>query len=339
MEQRRVGATGLQVSRLGLGTLTWGRDTPPQAAYELLGTYVDAGGTFVDTAAAYGAGDAESILGALMAHEFEREDLVIASKAGFVVREGERRVDTSARAMLADLDASLERLGTDWIDLWQVHAWGQAPIEETLAAMDIAVTTGRVRYIGVSNFVGWQTATAATWQRAVSTRTPLASAQVEYSLMTRRAEVEILPAVRAAGAGFFPWSPLGRGVLTGKYRRGIPKDSRAAAEHFAWFVDPYLQPRSRAIVDAVARAADGLGMKPLEVALLWVRDAPDVTAPLLGARTAEQLEECLAVEEMELPDEIAAALDDVSGGPMAARHGAGRPIEPPMHDWGSDAEA
>ncbi len=332
MEQRRVGSSGLEVSRLGLGTLTWGRDTPPQAAYELLGTYVDAGGNLVDTAAAYGAGDAEAILGALMAHEFDRTDLVIASKAGFVVRDGERRVDTSARTMLADLDASLERLGTDWIDLWQVHAWGQAPIEETLAAMDIAVSSGRVRYLGLSNFVGWQTATAATWQRAVPTRTPITSAQVEYSLMTRRAEVEILPAVRAAGLGFFPWSPLGRGVLTGKYRRGLPKDSRAATEHFAWFVEPYLQPRSQGIVDAVARAADGLGMTPLEVALLWIRDTPGVTAPLLGARTAAQLEECLAIEDKELPDEIAAALDDVSGGPMAARDGAGRPIEPPTHD-------
>lgn len=332
MEQRRVGSSGLQVSRLGLGTLTWGRDTSPQAAYELLAGYVDAGGTLVDTAAAYGAGDAEGILGALMAREFDREDLVIASKAGFVVHDGERRVDTSARTMLADLDASLERLGTDWIDLWQVHAWGQAPIEETLAAMDVAVSTGRVRYIGVSNFVGWQTATAATWQRAVPGRAPVVSAQVEYSLMTRRAEVEILPAVRATGMGFFPWSPLGRGVLTGKYRRGVPKGSRAATEHFAWFVEPYLQPRSQAIVEAVARAAEGLGMKPLEVALLWVRDAPGVTAPLLGARTLQQLEECLAVEDRELPAEIAAALDDVSGGAMAAREGAGRPVAPPTHD-------
>jgi len=329
MEQRRVGSSGLQVSRLGLGTLTWGRDTAPQVAYDLMATFVDAGGTLIDTAAAYGAGDAEEILGALMAREFDREDLVIATKAGFGVRGGERVVDTSARTMLADLDASMERLGTDWIDLWQVHAWGPAPIEETLAAMDHAVASGRVRYIGLSNFVGWQTAQAASWQRAITTRTPIAATQVEYSLMTRRAEVEILPAVRAMGLGFLAWSPLGRGVLTGKYRRGIPKDSRAAAEHFAWFVDPYLQPRSRAIVDAVARAADGLGMAPLEVALLWVRDAPGVTASLLGARTPEQLEECLAVEEMSLPAEIAAALDDVSGGPMASRDGAGRLSEPP----------
>ena len=147
------------------------------------------------------------------------------------------------------------------------------------------MATGRVRYAGVSNFVGWQTAQAATWQRAFPGRTPISSAQVEYSLLARRAEVEVLPAVRAFGMGFFPWSPLGRGVLTGQYRTGTPRGSRAATDHFAWFVEPYLEPRSRGVVEAVARAAEGLDLTPLQVALLWVRDAPGVTAPLLGART------------------------------------------------------
>lgn len=336
MHQRRVGMTGLQVSRLGLGTLTWGRDVNRHTARDLLRTYLEAGGNLVDTAAAYGAGQSEEILGDLLAHDVDRNDLIVATKAGFRTGADGRRVDTSARAMLADLDASLRRLGTDWIDLWQVHTWGQAPIEETLTAMDVAVNTGRVQYIGVSNFVGWQTALAATWQNASGTRTPLASVQVEYSLMTRRAEVEILPAVAELGLGLFPWSPLGRGVLTGKYRRSIPKDSRAGDEHLAWFVEPYLGTRSGAIVDAVQRAGQGLGMSATEVALLWVRDAPGVTAPLLGARTVEQLRECLDVEDQTLPDEIAAALDDVSGGPMAAREGAGRasveePHDPPAH--------
>src|SRR4029453_6314413 len=143
---------------------------------------------------------------------------------------------------------------------------------------------GRVRYAGVSNFVGWQTAQAATWQRAFPGRTPLISAQVEYSLLARRAEVEVLPAVRAFGMGFFPWSPLGRGVLTGQYRNGTPRGSRAATDHFAWFVEPYLEPRSRGVVEAVARAAEGLDLTPLQVALLWVRDAPGVTAPPLRGR-------------------------------------------------------
>ena len=311
MERRRVGRTGLEVSRLGLGTLTWGRDVGPQEAGDLLATFLDAGGTLIDTAAAYGAGLAEGLLGELLESRFDRDEVVLATKAGFSVRDGRRQVDTSARAMLRELDESLDRLRTDRIDLWQVHAWGEAPIDETLAAMDQAVSSGRVRYPGVSNFVGWQTATAGTWQRAVPGRARLAAAQVEYSLLARRAEVEILPAVRALGMGFFPWSPLGRGVLTGKYRRGTPRGSRADADHFAWFVEPYLQPRSRGIVEAVVRAADGLGMSPLDVALLWVRDAPGVTAPLLGARTPAQLEERLEVGELTLPEEIAAALDEV----------------------------
>jgi hypothetical protein len=134
----------------------------------------------------------------------------------------------------------------------------------------------------VSNFVAWQTRQAATWQNAFPGRTPLASAQVEYSLLARRAEVEVLPALKAFGMGLFPWSPLARGVLTGQYRNGTPRGSRAASDHFAWFVEPYLENRSRGVVEAVVRAADGLDLTPLQVALLWVRDAPGVTAPLLG---------------------------------------------------------
>ncbi|GAA2102313.1 aldo/keto reductase [Microlunatus panaciterrae] len=321
METRRVGTSGLAVSRLGLGTMTWGRDTAAQEARALLESFCEAGGTLLDTAAAYGAGDAERLIGRLVAEVSRREDMVIATKAGFVIRNGKRIVDTSRRALLRDLAGSLRRLNTDYIDLWQIHAWGDAPLEESLAAMDHAVAQGMVRYAGISNFVGWQTAQAATWQRAFPGRTPVVSAQVEYSLLARRAEVEVLPAVEAFGLGFFPWSPLGRGVLTGQYRRGTPRGSRGSSDHFAWFVEPYLQTRSRAVVEAVAKAADGLDLTPLEVALLWVRDAPLVTAPLLGARTAGQLKACLDTEAKSLPTEIATALDDVSGGPMVARTG------------------
>ena len=251
--------------------------------------------------------------------DIARDDLVIATKAGFGIRDGQRVVDTSRGALLADLQSSLRRLGTDHIDIWQLHAWGQAPLEESLAAIDTAVASGMVRYAGVSNFVGWQTAQAATWQAAFPGRTPITCAQVEYSLLARRAEVEVIPAVRAFGMGLLPWSPIGRGVLTGKYRTGRPRGSRGASQHFAWFVEPYLEARSRAVVDAVATAADGLDLTPGQVALLWVRDAPGVTAPLLGARTAAQLEPFLATEELELPAEIIAALDDISGGPNAGR--------------------
>jgi aryl-alcohol dehydrogenase-like predicted oxidoreductase len=319
METRPVGASGLRVSRLGLGTMTWARDTSPEQARSLLEMFVEAGGTLVDTAAAYGAGDAERLLGSLVAELGVRDEMVIATKAGFAVRNGQRIVDTSRRALLRDLEGSLTRLGTDHVDLWQLHAWGEAPLAESLAAVDHAVTQGMVRYAGISNFVGWQTAQAATWQVAYPTRTPLSSVQVEYSLLARRAEVEVLPAAAAFGLGVFPWSPLGRGVLTGQYRSGTPRGSRAATDHFAWFVEPYLEQRSRGVVEAVVRAAEGLDLSPLQVALLWVRDAPGVTAPLLGARTAGQLAPALAVEDQQLPQEIASALDDVSGGPNAGR--------------------
>ena len=319
MEQRQVGVSGLRVSRLGLGTMTWGRDTTAEQARSLLEMFCEAGGTLIDTAAAYGAGDAERLVGDLISRVTRRDEMVIATKAGFVIRNGQRIVDTSRRALLRDLEGSLARLDTDYVDIWQIHAWGSAPLEESLSAVDHAVTSGMVRYAGVSNFVGWQTAQAATWQRAFPGRTPISSAQVEYSLLARRAEVEVLPAIRAFGMGFFPWSPLGRGVLTGQYRTGTPRGSRAASDHFSWFVEPYLEQRSRSVVEAVVRAAEGLDLTPLQVALLWVRDAPGVTAPLLGARTAGQLTPALAVEDQELPPEIAAALDDVSGGPHSGR--------------------
>ncbi len=319
MKTRAVGRSGLRTTRLGLGTMTWGRDTGTDQARELMTLFREAGGTLIDTAAAYGAGDAERLIGRLLSETADRDDVVIATKAGFVIRDGQRVVDTSKRALLRDLAGSLRRLGTDYVDLWQLHAWGEAPLEESLSAVDQAVQSGMVRYAGVSNFVGWQTAQAATWQQAVAGRTPIVSVQVEYSLLARRAEVEVLPAANAFGLGCFPWSPLGRGVLTGQYRNRVPRGSRAASEHFAWFVEPYLSQRSRGVVEAVARAADGLDLTPLQVALLWVRDAPGVTAPLLGARTAGQLAPALATEEMTLPAEIVSALDDVSGGPNLAR--------------------
>lgn len=320
MQRRAVGHSGLQVSRLGLGTLTWGRETRLEDARPLLRNFVDAGGSLVDTAAAYAAGDAERMIGRMLrAGDVDRDDLVLATKAGFGIRDGVRVVDTSRTTLLSDLRDSLRRLGVGHIDIWQLHAWGRAPLDESLAAIDTAVTEGDVRYAGLCNFVGWQTAQAATWQLAFPGRAPITSAQVEYSLLARRAEVEVIPAVRAFGIGLFPWSPIGRGVLTGKYRSGRPRGSRGASEHFAWFVEPYLEARSRAVVDAVATAAAGLDLTPAQVALLWVRDAPGVTAPLLGARTAAQLEQFLATEDLDLPSEIVAALDDVSGGPNAGR--------------------
>ena len=313
MQQRCVGATGLKVSRLGLGTMTWGRDTDEHEARDQLIAFAEAGGTLVDTAAGYGDGASEELIGTLIGDVVARDEVVLATKAGISRRTGERVTDTSRGHLLSTLDASLTRLGVDHVDLWQVHVWtDETPLEETLSALELAVSSGRASYVGISNYTGWQTAQAATWQRAVPGRTPLASTQVEYSLLNRQVEHEVVPAAQALGLGVLPWSPLGRGVLTGKYRAGTPSDSRAATEHFARFVGTYLDERGRGIVEAVARAADGLGWSPLEVSLVWVRDRPGVTAPIVGARTAAQLDGALGVEELTLPPEIVAALDDVS---------------------------
>lgn len=319
MRTRTVGASGLQVSRLGLGTMTWAHDMSFAESRALLRRFVDAGGTLIDTAPSDARGEAERRLGRLTASDVPRDHLVIATKAGFSVRDGVGVVDNSRGELLADLGESLKRLRTDHVDLWQLHAWGDSPLDESLAAMDHAVNSGMARYVGISNFVGWQTAQAATWQRAFPGRAPIVSTQVEYSLLARRAEIEVLPAARAFGMGFFPWSPLGRGVLSGKYRTGIPRDSRGASPSYRALVEPYWDERSRSVVEAVKTAADGLGLVPAQVALMWVRDAPGVTAPLVGARTLEQLDALLETESDVLPGEIVAALDDVSGGPNLGR--------------------
>ncbi len=313
MQQRYLGRTGLKVSRLGLGTLTWGRDTDEHEAREQLAAFAEAGGTLLDTAAGYGDGASEELIGSLLGDVVSRDDLVLATKAGISRARGTRETNASRGYLISTLDASLKRLGVDHVDLWQVHTWvDDTPLEETLSALDYAVSSGRASYVGVSNYSGWQSAQAATWQRAVPGRATLASNQVEYSLLNRRIEAEVLPAAEALGLGILPWSPLGRGVLTGKYRTGTPADSRAASPHFSNFVGSYLDERCSRIVEAVARAADGLEWSPVEVALAWVRDRPGVTAPIIGARTAAQLKGSLSVEECTLPPELVAALDDVS---------------------------
>ena len=237
MQQRPLGRSGLAVSRLALGTMTWGRDTDADDAAAQLKTFCDAGGNLVDTADVYADGESEAVVGSLLDRLVPRAEVLIATKAG--LRPGiARRRDGSRWHMLQALDMSLERLGTEYVDLWQVHGYDHAtPLEETLAALDHAVTSGRARYVGLSNFSGWQTAHAATWQLAWPGRIPLASSQVEYSLLERGIEREVEPACSALGLGLLPWSPLGRGVLTGKYRTGLPADSRAASPHLEAFVD------------------------------------------------------------------------------------------------------
>ncbi|MCX2950222.1 aldo/keto reductase [Lentzea sp. NEAU-D7] len=309
MEQRYLGRSGLRVSRTALGTMTWGRDTDADEAATQLMAFADAGGTLVDTADVYSEGEAERILGTLLGEVVPRDELVLATKAVARRTEGPFGGGASRGALLSALDGSLRRIGVDHIDLWQLHAWDAGvPVEESLSALDHAISAGKVRYAGISNYSGWQLATAAL----TPTTYPLISTQVEYSLLERGIEREVAPAALHHGLGLLPWAPLGRGVLTGKYRNGTPPDSRGASTHFAGYVEQHRNDRASRIVQAVSTAAEGLGTSALCVALAWVRDRPGVVSPVVGARDTNQLLASLEAEELTLPPAIRAALDDVS---------------------------
>ena len=313
MELRRAGRTGLDISRLGLGTMTWGRDTDEHEAADQCRAYIEAGGNFLDTAATYGDGDSERVIGGLIGTLFNRDDVVLATKAGISFTDGERNIDVSRHSLISQLEKSLTRLGTDYVDLWQIHSWdSKIPLEDTLSALDFAYSSGKARYVGVTNYSGWQSARAVTLQESHAMKAPIATMQNEYSLLNRSVEEEVLDSAIELGVGFLAWSPLGRGVLSGKYRNGTPSDSRGASPHFAHFIEPYLDERSSRIVDAVCVAAQGLGYSPLEVALSWVRDAPGVTSAIIGARTGAQLRGALTTEQITLPDIVREALNDIS---------------------------
>lgn len=313
MEMRRAGKSGLTLSRLGLGTMTWGRDTDTHEAADQCRAYIEAGGNFLDTSPIYGDGDAERVIGGMIGTLFNREDVVIATKAGISIINGEKVLSNTRQSLIAELDKSLTRLGTDHVDLWQLNRWDPyTPIEDTLSALDYAYSSGKARYVGISNFSGWQSARTITLQELHSMKAPIVALQNEYSLLNREVESEILPCADELNVGFLAWAPLARGVLTGKYRSGIPSDSRGAAPHFIKHVEPYMNDQASRIVEAVSVAAEGLGFAPLEVALAWVRDNPAVTSAIVGARTGAQMRGILKSEEITLPQTIRDVLDEVS---------------------------
>lgn len=311
MEERRVGRSGLKLSAVGLGTMMWGRDTDEHEAREQLTEYLDAGGRYLDTASSFGGGASEELIGKLLTEVVDRDEMVLVTKAG--VRRGADGpvADASRRTLLADLDQSLIRLATTHVDLFCVHAWDPAvPLDELLATFDYIVNSGRARYVGVCGYAGWQLARAATLAETRDVR--IVAAQAEFSLLARAGVGDLADAAQAVGAGIIGWSALGRGVLTGKYRYATPPDSRAASDHFAAYVRPYLGDRAARVVEALAIAAKGLDAVPAEVALAWARDAPGVAAVVVGARTAAQLHTLLGAQEIVLPTAIRTALDDVS---------------------------
>ncbi|WP_216893558.1 aldo/keto reductase [Nocardia alni] len=316
MLTRTLGRSDTEVSRLGLGTATWGLTTDAADAAAQVKLFADAGGTLLGTADVYGVdGRAEEIIGGILGTTIARSEVVIATKAGGVGGPRSIGFDASAKHLLAALDGSLRRLGTDHVDIWQVHAWdSETALAETLAALDTAVTSGRVGNIGVSNYSGWQLGAAAEHQIACG-GAPLASVEAEYSLLSRGIEREIIPAAAHFEIGVLAWAPLGRGVLTGKYR-DEPRGTRTSG-FFRRYVEPLLlTPNSDAVVDAVRSTAAALGVPPPAVALAWVRDRPGVASCIVGARTSDQLRQILLADGLSLPPEAAEQLDLLSVPPI-----------------------
>ena len=316
MELRPLGKTGAAVSEYALGTMTFGAEADETASHAMLDRYLEAGGNFVDTADVYSDGASEEIIGRWLDRTGRRDEIVLATKARFRMGDGPNDVGLSRLHLRHACEASLRRLGVDTIDLYQAHCWDPAtPLEETLAAFDELVAEGKVRYVGVSNFTGWQLQRAAL----LGCRRGLArvvTLQPQYSLLVREIEWELVPLCLAEGIGMLPWSPLGGGWLTGKYSREerpsgatrLGEDPERGQE--AW--DRRNTERTWAVVDAVSEIAGALGVSMAQVALAWVTQRPGVTSTILGTRTVEQLDDNLGAAGLELDREQVARLDEVS---------------------------
>lgn len=322
MEYRYLGRSGLRVSALTMGTMTFGGvgwasmvgSAGIDEATRQVDMCLDAGVTLFDTANSYSAGLSEEILGEALGGR--RDEVLIATKVRMRMGDGPNEQGLSRYSVIRECEASLKRLGTDHIDLYQVHEWdGRTPLDETLGALDDLVRSGKVRYIGVSNYAAWQLMKAL----GVSDRAGLArfaSQQIHYSLQARDAEYELLPAALDQGLGVLVWSPLAGGLLTGKYRRGeAPPDG---TRRFAGWTEPPVEDEGKlyAIVDTLVEVAAAHGVSAAQVALAWLLQRPAVTSVIIGARTSEQLADNLAAVELVLaPDEVA-ALDAVSAIPL-----------------------
>jgi aryl-alcohol dehydrogenase (NADP+) len=318
MEYRTLGRSGCAVSALCLGTMTFGRESDEQVAHAQLDRFVEAGGTFVDTADVYAAGESEKIIGHWFASRPAdvTERVVLATKGRFPMADEPNGHGLSARHLTRALDASLTRLGVDAIDLYQAHAWDPlTPLDETLRTMDGFVRSGKIRYYGFSNFTGWQLTKAVHLARELGLAGPV-SLQPQYNLLVRQIEWEVVPAARDAGLGLLPWSPLGGGWLTGKYRRDQrPSGATRLGENpdkgmEAW--ERRDSERTWDVVEAVQRVAEERGASMAEVALAWVTDRPAVTSTILGARTLDQLEVNLRAAGLHLSPEETALLDTAS---------------------------
>lgn len=310
MEYRFLGATGLRVSELCLGAMTFGRESSEEDSHRMLDRFVDAGGNFIDTANVYSTGRSEEILGRWLAGR-KRDDLVIATKVRFPMGTGPNEVGLSRKHILASVEASLRRLRTDYIDLYQVHCWDAiTPLNETLSTLNALVQSGKVRYLGASNFSGWQLQKAIDLSRQMGWE-PFVCLQPQYNLLTRTLEWEVLPVCQNEGLGVIPWSPLRGGWLSGRFRRGMeepPSDSRiAVAEERGWGErwSAYNNEHTWSVLDVLFAVSEEAGRMPAQVAINWLLRRPAVTAPIIGARTMQQLEANLGATGWELtPDQV-----------------------------------
>ena len=318
MRYRLLGRSGCAVSELCLGTMTFGAETDEAGSHEQLDRFVEAGGTLVDTADVYSAGVSEEIIGRWLAARPQdvTEPVVIATKGRFATDPGPNGNGLSARHLTRALDASLGRLGVDVIDLYQVHAWDpHTPLDETLRTLDGFAQAGKIRYYGLSNFTGWQLTKAVHTARALGLREPV-TLQPQYSLIVREIEWEVVPAALDVGMGLLPWSPLGGGWLSGKYRRDQrPTGDTRLGEDPGRGMEAYDRrgsDRTWRVIDAVDRIAKDRGVSMAEVALAWVNNRPAVVSTIIGARTTEQLEANLRAAGLELTPEESATLDEAS---------------------------
>ncbi len=321
MNYHFLGRTGLKVSELCLGTMTFGRECDEALSFALLDRFVAAGGNFIDTADVYTRGASEEVVGHWLRGK-RRDDYVIATKVRFPMGEGPNEVGLSRKHVLAGAEASLRRLGTDYLDLYQVHCWDEAtPLEETLRALDTLVASGKVRYIGASNFMAWQLQKAIDLSQRHGWA-PFVCLQPLYNLLDRQIELDLLPVCRNEGVGVIPWSPLRGGWLSGKYRRGMaapPEGTRVeAAEKGGWSESwsAYNNERTWSVLDALFAVAAEAGKTPAQTALNWLLGRPGVTAPIIGARTVEQLEQNLGASGWSLTGDQQARLNQASELPL-----------------------
>jgi len=317
MRYRYLGRTGLKVSELCLGAMTFGRESTEEVSFQMLDCFVEAGGNFIDTADVYSQGISEEILGRWLKGK-QRDDLVIATKVRFPMGPGPNDLGLSRKHILSAVEASLRRLNTDYIDLYQVHMWDPAtPLEETLAALDQLVTSGKVRYLGASNYAGYQLQKAIDLSRQNGWEA-FACLQPLYNLLDRSFEWELLPVCEAEGVGVIPWSPLRGGWLSGKYRRGMSAplpDTRveeAAKKGWSESWDLYANERTWQVIDTQLAIGAEVGKTPAQVALNWLLCKPAVTAPILGARSMAHLEDNLGATGWSLTHEQVTRLDEAS---------------------------